>query len=110
MKNYLIQNRDVIIEILLYAFVCDFVLFIICYFYNIKAYKKIVKIYEEEIGCLPLDTILCKNASVFTTPYLYNSKVRFITRSLNFKYHKHLHHGISIEGYNLIRNLPSRLT
>ena len=110
MKTFLIQNDGLIKNMFCIAFVVDVLIFLICYFYNKNAYKKIVKIYEEKIGGVPLDTILCKNASVFSTPYLYGSKVRFITRSLNFKYNNHLHHDVSIEGYNLIRNLPKKLT
>lgn len=110
MKIFFIENDEVIKILICLAFAFDFLIFMMCYFYNKKAYKKIVKIYEKEIGPLPLSTKLCKDASVFSTPYLYNTKVSFITRSLNFKYHKHLHYGISIEGYNLIRNLPKKLT
>ena len=110
MKIFFIENDEVIKNLICLAFAFDFLIFMICYFYNKKAYKNIVEIYEKEIGPLPLSTKLCKDASVFSTPYLYNTKVSFITRSLNFKYHKHLHHGISIEGYNLIRTLPKKLT
>lgn len=110
MKIFLIQNEIIIKNLICLAFAFDFLIFMICYFYNKKAYKKIVEIYEREIGSLPLSTKLCKDASVFFTPHLYNTKVSFITRSLNFKYHEHLHQGISIEGYNLIRNLPKKLT
>lgn len=110
MKIFLIQNEVIIKNLICLAFLFDFLIFMICYFYNKKAYKKIVEIYEREIGHLPISTKSCKDASVFITPYLYNTKVSFITISLNFKYHKHLHHGISVEGYNLIRNLPKKLT
>lgn len=53
MKTFLIQNDGLIKNMFCIAFVVDVLIFLICYFYNKNAYKKIVKIYEEKIGvCL----------------------------------------------------------
>lgn len=110
MKTFFIQNEDNIKLIISFALMFNGLLIMIFYFYNKIAYEKIVDIYEKEIGPLPVTAITCKNASLFTTPGLYLTKVAFIMETLIFKYNKISNYGMSIEGYNLIRGLPCRLT
>lgn len=110
MKTLFIQNEEIIKVIVSFALTIDFLLIIVFYFYNKVAYKKIVEIYEKEIGALPVTAIICKNASLFSTPGLYLTKVAFIMETLIFKYNKISNYGMSIEGYNLIRGLPCKLT
>lgn len=50
MKIFFIENDEVIKNLICLAFAFDFLIFMICYFYNKKAYKNIVEIYEKEIG------------------------------------------------------------
>lgn len=40
MKIFLIQNEVIIKNLICLAFLFDFLIFMICYFYNKKAYKK----------------------------------------------------------------------
>lgn len=110
MKTLFIQNEEIIKIIVSFALTINFLLIIVFYFYNKVAYKKIVEIYEKEIGTLPVTAIICRNASLFATPGLYLTKIAFIMETLIFKYNKISNYGMSIDGYNLIRSLPCKLT
>ncbi len=110
MKTLFIQNEELIKVIISFVLAFNMLLIIVFYFYNKIAYKKIVEIYEKEIGALPVTAIICKNASLFSTPGLYLTKVAFIMETLIFKYNKISNYDMSIDGYNLIRSLPCKLT
>lgn len=110
MKTLFIQNEELIKVIISFVLAFNILLIIVFYFYNKIAYKKIVEIYEKEIGALPVTAIICKNASLFSTPGLYLTKVAFIMETLIFKYNKISNYDMSIDGYNLIRSLPCKLT
>ncbi|HIB8988099.1 TPA: hypothetical protein ACWYF9_001006 [Citrobacter braakii] len=110
MKTIFIQNEELIKVIISFVLAFNMLLIIVFYFYNKIAYKKIVEIYEKEIGALPVTAIICKNASLFSTPGLYLTKVAFIMETLIFKYNKISNYDMSIDGYNLIRSLPCKLT
>ena len=110
MKTLFIQNEELIKVIISFVLAFNMLLIIVFYFYNKIAYKKIVEIYEKEIGALPVTAIICKNASLFSTPGLYLTKVSFIMETLIFKYNKISNYDMSIDGYNLIRSLPCKLT
>lgn len=60
MKTFFIQNEDNIKLIISFALIFNGLLIMIFYFYNKIAYKKIVDIYEKEIGPLPVTAIICK--------------------------------------------------
>lgn len=110
MKTLFIQNEELIKVIISFVLAFNMLLIIVFYFYNKIAYKKIVEIYEKEIGALPVTAIICKNASLFSTPGLYLTKVAFIMETLIFKYNKISNYDMSIDGYNSIRSLPCKLT
>ncbi|CAC9226020.1 hypothetical protein [Citrobacter werkmanii] len=110
MKTFFIQNEDTIKIIISFALMLNGLLIITFYFYNKIAYKKIVDIYEKEIGPLPVTAIICKKCKSIYHTGLYLTKVAFIMETLIFRYNKVSNYGMSIEGYNLIRGLPCKLT
>lgn len=110
MINYLSRKSDIIEGVMVWFFIFDLALIIAFYFYNKPRYKKIISLYEKEIGPIPFASQLSSEASLFTTPSLYLAKVSFILETLIFPYNRVSNHGMTKEGYLFIRGLPKKLT
>lgn len=86
------------------------ILILISYVINDEKYKKIVILYEEEFGRLPITASLARTASLIGTPGIYFAKIDFIMSSLIFPYNRVFNNDMSIEAYHFIRSLPKELT
>lgn len=85
MKRFLTDNLDVInMSLGIMLVIITLILILISYVINAEKYKKIVILYEEEFGRLPITASLARTASLIGTPGIYFAKIDFIMSSLIF--------------------------
>lgn len=109
MKNYSIDIGEVIAYLGIGLFFLMLILAIV-HIYNKSKYKKIVKLYKDKYGRLPLKALIFTHGSLIIPPYGYISKVDFIIYPLFFSYKKKfLFHDMTEGQYLFIRALPSNL-
>ena len=110
MKNFLIENFDNIQLLFSVAFFFSFVvLLFVSYVINKDSYGKIVELYEEKFGHLPMTARMARGASLIVSTAAYHAKIGFIMGSLIFPYNRVTNHDMNIEGYRFIRSLPGYL-
>lgn len=87
-----------------------FILILIISFINTFCYKKIVKLYTDKYGSLPITASMAKYSSLIATPGAYHAKIGFIMDSLILPYNRFSNHDMTKEQYEYINKLPIKLT